>query len=90
MIVEIISRDREIDIKRVEVALSGLDSSVYGGAPLLGVRGVSMICHGNSQPRAIRNAIGAAVRAVETRLNEHIGERLSALAGSADETRAAS
>jgi fatty acid/phospholipid biosynthesis enzyme len=36
-----------------------------------------MICHGNSTPRAIRNAIIAAVRAVETKMNEHIGERLS-------------
>jgi glycerol-3-phosphate acyltransferase PlsX len=37
-----------------------LDPSEYGGAPLLGVNGVSMIAHGSSNPRAIRNAIRAA------------------------------
>jgi len=37
-----------------------LDPSEYGGAPLLGVSGVSIIAHGSSNPRAIRNAIRAA------------------------------
>src|SRR5687767_10351406 len=75
MIVELIGRDPEIDTDRVRAALGALDSSVYGGAPLLGVRGVSMICHGNSTPRAIKNAITAAVKAVETRMNERIAEK---------------
>jgi glycerol-3-phosphate acyltransferase PlsX len=44
------------------------------------VRGVSIICHGNSSPRAIKNAIKVAVRAVETRMNEQIGQRLEAAA----------
>jgi glycerol-3-phosphate acyltransferase PlsX len=76
MIVELIGRDSETPLDRVRASLAALDSSVYGGAPLLGVRGVSMICHGNSKPRAIKNAITAAVKAVDTRMNEHIGERL--------------
>jgi phosphate acyltransferase len=54
-----------------------LDYSEYGGAPLLGVRGVSIICHGSSSPRAIKNALRAALRAVDTRMNEHIGRRLA-------------
>jgi glycerol-3-phosphate acyltransferase PlsX len=77
MILEILHRDPEIDMLRVKKALSALDSSVYGGAPLLGVRGVSMICHGNSTPRAIKNAIGAASRAVETKMNERIAEKFA-------------
>ena len=77
MVVELLARDGGIDMSRVGSALGALDSSAYGGAPLLGVRGVSMICHGNSTPRAIGNAITAAVRAVETKLNERIGERMS-------------
>ncbi len=76
MIVELIGRDGSIDTARVRTSLGALDSSTYGGAPLLGVRGVSMICHGNSTPRAIKNAITAAVKAVDTKLNEHIGERI--------------
>ncbi len=66
----------------LEAALGPLDSTSYGGAPLLGVRGVSIICHGNSPPRAIKNAVKAAVRAVETSMNEHIEERLTSAASS--------
>jgi glycerol-3-phosphate acyltransferase PlsX len=57
-------------------ALRSLDYSEHGGAPLLGVKGVSIICHGRSSPAAIKNAIKVAVRAVDTRMNEHIGRRL--------------
>jgi glycerol-3-phosphate acyltransferase PlsX len=49
-----------------------LDYSTYGGAPLLGVRGVSIICHGSSSPNAIKNGIGVAVRAVRAGLSQHI------------------
>jgi glycerol-3-phosphate acyltransferase PlsX len=90
MIVELLNRDGEIDMLRVKKALGALDSSTYGGAPLLGVRGISMICHGNSTPRAIKNAIGAAVRAAESKMNDRIGEKLAALEQSAGEKRAAS
>ena len=37
-----------------------VDYSEYGGAPLLGVKGVTIICHGRSNPHAIRNAIRVA------------------------------
>lgn len=50
-----------------------LDYSTYGGAPLLGVRGVSVICHGRSSARAIKNAVSVAARAVGRNLSEHIG-----------------
>ena len=45
-----------------------LDYAEYGGAPLLGVRGVSIICHGRSTPDAIRNAVRAAERAARNHL----------------------
>jgi glycerol-3-phosphate acyltransferase PlsX len=77
MIIDILKRDGNVEMKSVMNALSSLDSSVYGGAPLLGVRGVSMICHGNSSPRAIKNAIKAAVRAVDTKMNDKIGAKLA-------------
>jgi glycerol-3-phosphate acyltransferase PlsX len=54
-----------------------LDYSTYGGAPLLGVQGVSIICHGRSSARAIRNAIRVAVQAVDAGLNQHIGADLA-------------
>ncbi len=50
-----------------------LDYSEYGGAPLLGIRGVSIICHGSSPARAIKNAIRVAMQAVESHLSQHIG-----------------
>ena len=80
MIVRVLSEHPGINAEHVKSALSIFDSTNYGGAPLLGVRGVSIICHGNSPPRAIKNAIKVAVRAVETRMNDLIGEKLQAAA----------
>jgi glycerol-3-phosphate acyltransferase PlsX len=53
-----------------------LDYAEYGGAPLLGVNGVTIISHGRSSSRAIKNAILAAVKSIETEINRHIEERL--------------
>ena len=82
MIVRLLSEHPGINPEHVRSALKGFDSSEYGGAPLLGVRGVSIICHGNSSPRAIKNAIKVAVRAVQTGMNDQIGDRLAAAAQS--------
>ena len=46
--------------KNLSAMRERLDPSEYGGAPLLGVSGVSIIAHGSSNPKAIRNAIRAA------------------------------
>ena len=59
-------------------ALGVLDYAAYGGAPLLGVKGVSIICHGKSSPIAIKNGILVGLRAVESRMSQHIGEQLGA------------
>ena len=45
------------------------------------MKGVSIICHGRSGPAAIKNAIKVAVRAIDSRMNEHIGRRLEQAAG---------
>jgi phosphate acyltransferase len=55
-----------------------LDYSEYGGAPLLGVRGVCIICHGRSNANAIRNAIRVAKEFSDARINERIEEELHA------------
>lgn len=49
-----------------------LDYAEYGGAPLLGVKGNVIIAHGRSEAKAIKNAIGAAKRAVERNLFQAI------------------
>ncbi len=66
-----------LDQKKMMGTLKQLDYSEHGGAPLLGVNGVSIISHGKSSPRAIKNAIKVAVQAVESKMDEHIGRRLS-------------
>lgn len=53
------------------------DYSHYGGAPLLGVNGVMIICHGSSSPRAIKNAIKMASRMVKKSVNDHIRSKLT-------------
>jgi len=52
--------------------LKVLDYATYGGAPLLGVRGVVIICHGSSPAKAIRNAIRVAAQAVRSHLSDDI------------------
>jgi len=54
-----------------------LDYQEYGGAPLLGVNGVSIIMHGSSSPKAICNGLGAAARAVESRIVTHVARELA-------------
>ena len=44
--------------------LSRMDPAEYGGMPLLGLDGVSLIAHGNSNAKSIKNAIKAATKAV--------------------------
>lgn len=56
-----------------------LDYREYGGLPLLGIKGVSVIGHGSSDARAVMNGIGAAQRALEGRLHERIQARIAQL-----------
>src|SRR5579862_6796135 len=56
-----------------------IDYSEYGGAPLLGVRGITVIAHGGSNANAIKNAVRVAAELARARLNEKIEQELSAL-----------
>ncbi len=55
-----------------------LDYSEYGGAILLGVKGVVIITHGRTEAKAIKNSIGMAKEAVEGGVTEAIAQRLGA------------
>ncbi len=57
------------------------DYEEYGGVPLLGVNGVSIIAHGRSTPKAIANAIREAAQTVEFGVNESIRKELELLRG---------
>jgi phosphate acyltransferase len=64
-----------LDIERL---FAGFDYTEYGGAPLLGVNGVTIICHGGSPPRAVCNAIRVAIQSVESRVVGHIAKSVAA------------
>jgi len=68
-------------------ALKGLrktiDYTEYGGAPLLGARGVCVIGHGRSNANAVKNAIRVAAGLSRARINEKIEQELSAASGHA-------
>ena len=76
-------RTAGVKADQLESALKHLDYSEHGGAPLLGVKGVSIIAHGKSSPRAIKNAVKVAAQAVTSGMNERIGQRLGVAAENA-------
>ena len=53
-----------------------IDYAEYGGAPLLGIDGNVIICHGKSNAKAMKNAIFQAISTIENGINDKI---LSAL-----------
>lgn len=53
-----------------------MDYSEYGGAPLLGIDGISIICHGSSTAKAIKNAIRVAGEFVNHKVNQHMVESI--------------
>jgi glycerol-3-phosphate acyltransferase PlsX len=56
-----------------------IDHTEYGGAPLLGVKGVCIITHGSSNANAIKNAVRVAAEFSEKRINQSIEHGLAAL-----------
>ena len=64
-----------------------LDPDTYGGAYLLGLRGLSVIAHGNSSQAAIANAIRHAAHGIEHGVVTRLGERMAKEAGERAEAR---
>jgi glycerol-3-phosphate acyltransferase PlsX len=56
----------------------------YGGSPLLGVNGVTIIAHGSSNAVAIKNALRVAAEAISHRVNPHITESVTRFLEPAD------
>lgn len=56
-----------------------IDYAEVGGAPLLGIDGIGMICHGGSNPKAVMNAIFTAREFVSKRVNEKMVVQLQKL-----------
>ena len=51
-----------------------VDYAEYGGAPLVGINGISIIGHGRSSARAIKNAIRVAAELAKSEVNKHLHE----------------
>ncbi len=68
-----LSRSAFADFKR------RIDHTEYGGAPLLGVKGVCIITHGSSNANAIKNAVRVAAEFSQRHINESIEQGLAAL-----------
>ncbi len=72
----------DVEKGKAAAALQALEAryhySEFGGAPLLGIEGVCIICHGSSDDRAIRNALGVADRYASSHLNDLIVQELEA------------
>jgi glycerol-3-phosphate acyltransferase PlsX len=66
----VLSRSAYTDFKK------RLDYSEYGGAPLLGVKGVCIICHGRSNANAIKNGIRVAKEVAAQEINQRIETEL--------------
>ncbi|MFP4657663.1 MAG: phosphate acyltransferase PlsX [Desulfonatronovibrionaceae bacterium] len=49
-----------------------IDYAEYGGAPLLGLKGITIVCHGSSNPKAICNAVRMAGTFVTNKAKEHM------------------
>jgi glycerol-3-phosphate acyltransferase PlsX len=77
-IIRMVVKASGADPQKIASALPQLDADSAGGAPLLGVQGVSIISHGRSNAKAIKNAIGVALRTVESHMTEHAARRLAA------------
>lgn len=60
-----------------------LDHTEYGGAPLLGVKGVCFITHGSSNTNAMKNAVRVAAEFADSKVNETIESELGKLHASA-------
>lgn len=61
------------------------DYEEYGGAPLLGINGTCIICHGSSTPKAIKNAVKEAGLMIKQGVNEKIRTELAGLREEKDE-----
>jgi glycerol-3-phosphate acyltransferase PlsX len=60
------------------------DYEEYGGAPLLGINGNCIICHGSSTPKAIKHAVIEAASMIKQQVNEKISRELVAMTEEAD------
>jgi glycerol-3-phosphate acyltransferase PlsX len=81
MVINDLNKSLDVEKHKAHSVLTALvhrhDYSAYGGAPLLGIDGICIICHGSSGERAIKNALSVAAQYASAGLNEKIVEELA-------------
>jgi len=80
-----LTTERERAGAALKALLGKYHYSNFGGAPLLGIDGICLICHGSSDERAIASALRTAAQYVSTRLNEMIVAELDSLPAGSEE-----
>lgn len=73
---ENLQAEKDLAMQTMQQLIHKYDYHEHGGAPLLGIDGICIICHGSSGDRAIKNALLMAARFVKARLNSLIEEEL--------------
>lgn len=71
--------EKEKALKSLHQLVHKYDYSEFGGAPLLGIDGICIICHGSSGERAIKNALSLAAKLARAGINKLIVEELERL-----------
>lgn len=77
---ELVQEDRDLATKFKPVVsriYKKYDYNEYGGAPLLGVNGTAIICHGASEARTIKNAVATAKKFHTNKINDAITAHIS-------------
>src|SRR5262245_17589173 len=75
-LLETLKTERGLAQQALQTLVSRYDYAEHGGAPLLGIDGICIICHGTSGERAIKNALAVAARYAAAGLNDRIVEEL--------------
>ena len=68
--------ERDRGQQALQALIARYDHAEHGGAPLLGIDGICIICHGSSSDRAIKNALAVAANYARLKLNERIVQEL--------------
>lgn len=72
-----LQNEKQLGQLAIQNLMKRYDYHEHGGAPLLGIDGICIICHGSSGERAIENALGVAAKYIQARLNAHIVQEIA-------------
>jgi phosphate acyltransferase len=75
-VLESLSAERGKAQQALQNLVERYDYSSQGGAPLLGIDGICIICHGSSGDKAIKNALGVAAKYASSHINDIIVQEL--------------